>query len=550
MPDALKMSLSLNSNFGPFNIDNCRAGIQRLNQTFPELGLTFRLSLAQCEQWCGQGYGSFKKYDALDAVTTWVIPLFALPANMAFAEFSRSKIPYAGKIFVVSHQLADPIDTIWSLATKLDLGRQLRQHCDSLDMSAFCLKGDKAARAKRDIANVCYCLNDWHDGFTERTNRIFQLLRGPQREGVLREIRVTSRTLALVRVRNILRTSIAIIVYLGATFSSLLRANSTGGLGYAQPHTIALRVLCYFLLLQIILSAAAEGWPQQWIPQLCMKRLGERLDYYDRTFGWNDLGKSEIVPWQGGVYSFQPSKGLLGSRAVPWKKGCGTRSLPEFRSSRHILLLSCAVLSVWVSFSVAFVMSWFTPTVGLGGRGLAESVYVGVWTTNFVLNQWLNRQITNRGKLFHIVWAKDIVITILVLLFFFLPFLGKPPGYCCIGLLTNRSLGWYNSCRSWSAYFSRGAVEAYIDLNLGQVEVQHTWSLYFAGIAGGAAIQGILALTIIGLNLNACKLSWRTDRENLEELCGNEIIAQLYDINEGVEKSKPEPKVSSTTPLL
>ena len=48
------------------------------------------------------------------------------------------------------------------------------------------------------------------------------------------------------------------------------------------------------------------------------------------------------------------------------------------------------------------------------------------------------------------------------------------------------------------------------------------WSLYFTGIAAGAAFQGILAVVIIGVNFDACNLSYRDEKENLEALFRDE----------------------------
>ena len=89
-----------------------------------------------------------------------------------------------------------------------------------------------------------------------------------------------------------------------------------------------------------------------------------------------------------------------------------------------------------------------------------------------------------------------------------------------------------------------------LDLNLGEVELKHTWSIYFTGIAGGAAIQGILALTIIGLNYDACKLSQRTDKENREKLCGDREDATFHRIQVTAGKDSTDPlDVGPTLPL-
>ena len=421
----MNASLRFNATSTTFDIVQCRATIDDLNKMNPGIGLTYRLSLKQCEQYCGKGYGPYGFYDALDAIITWVIPFLALAANMNFTETTLLPLPLGGRLFVFAHQFANPVDTIFSLASKLDLGRRLRKHCDTLELGVLRLKGDELANAKRDIANVCYCSEDFgHDTFEERVNRIFELLQSPYGTDIFRTIKTASRDLALARVRNILRTTVAVLVYVGAAFTALSKTNTTSRLGFAQPHTIALRELCFFLLLEIVLSAAAEGWPHQWTPQSSLHALGAELHRYDPLFGWQSFARKEIEPWDGGIYSYRPQKMLLWRR--PGRRNNQRHKFSSgYGSGRHKLLLALAFLSVLIAFSISFLMSWNTPTVGLGGRCVAEITYLVVWISNFVLEECMAGRIKNRKRLFNCVWAKDTLISFLIILFFLLPFIGE-----------------------------------------------------------------------------------------------------------------------------
>ncbi|KAL9118469.1 MAG: hypothetical protein Q9187_004986 [Circinaria calcarea] len=424
----MNASFRLNATPTAFDIVQCKATIDDLKKMNPGIDLSYKLSLKQCEQYCGEGYGLYGFYDALDAIITWVIPFLALAANMNFTETTLLRLPFGRKLFVFAHQFANPIDTIFSLASKLDLGRRLRKHCDTLELGVLRLKGDELANAKRDIANICYCLEDLgHDTFEERVNRICELVQSPYGTDIFRTIKPASRDLALARVRSILRTTVAVLVYVGAAFTALFKTNTTSRLGFAQPHTITLRELCYFLLLEIVLSAAAEGWPHQWTAQSPFHALGTELHRYDPRFGWQCLGRKEIEPWNGGIYSYRPQKMLL------WRRS-GRRINQKhkfssgYKSGRHKLLLALAFLSVLIAFSISFLMPWNTPTIGLGGRCIAEITYLVVWITNFVLEECMAGRIQNRKRLFHWVWAKDTLISFLVILFFLLPFIGESCG--------------------------------------------------------------------------------------------------------------------------
>ena len=428
------------------------------------LGCSFfpKVPIYKCAEYCGSSFGYYELSDVLETFITWVIPLFALLANMDFAKstFNTPALawPRASKIlnhwslrwlwnpiksqlpnlFVCSVQLANPIGTIWSLADKLDLGQRLWDHFDNDKLYALNLEEAERKGARRDIAHLCYCLDDFgYQKFESRVNRLSDLLMmedDEKRQSVYECVKETSRNLALIRIRNTRRTIFAVFVYVGAVVTSVLASTTPNGLDYSLPHTIALRELCFFVLAQVILSSAVGGWPQQWTPQDIMRNFASQIREVEANQGegrliiWEDLGEEEIAVWDGGSSVFRPQKKFYSSSV--------NEDGNEFSCENRSPFLPCkAWFMVIVAFAVSFTMSSLTPTTGIGGRGLAEILYITVWSVNFIGEYCMTQRIRDRvdhidhnyrRRLFTLIWLKDGSISLLVLLFFFLPFIGKP----------------------------------------------------------------------------------------------------------------------------
>jgi len=521
------------------------------------LGCSFfpKVPIYKCAEYCGSAFGYYELSDVFEAFITWVIPLLALLANMDFAKSTLITLardwPRASKIlnhcslqwlwnpiksqlpkhFVCSVQLANPIGTIWSLADKLDLGQRLWDHFDNDELYDALHLGDaEKDRAHRDIASLCYCLDDFgYEQFESRVNRLFDLLimeGAGISQSVYRDVKETSRSLALVRIRNTRRTTVAVLVYGGAVVTSVLASSTSNGLDYSLPHTIALHELCFFALAQVILSSAAGGWPQQWTPQDIMRNFARKICKIEARLGkegkpslWEDLGEEEIALWDGGSYVFRPQKKIYSSPVNQARN-----RFPCENGSRRLFLPCMAWFMVVFAFAVSFTMSFWTPTTGIGGRGLAEILYIIVWTVNFIGEYYMTRRIRDRidridhnyrRRLFTRIWLKDGIISLLVLLFFFLPF-----------------IGWYNSCKSWSAWFSRWN-SAYLDLNIAKTESWLLFRVYLVGAIVGSVAQVTMALFIIYIKRKAIGLSQRSNEENRTELCrdvgGSTMIEERRD---------------------
>jgi hypothetical protein len=147
------------------SIDDCRARVIAANATTPALNLTFMLTLPQCYEYCGTGYGTYDIWSVISALTSWVIPLFLLLGNVTYAKISSSvfdigkiSLGYTGNwIAVISHLLANPIDFLWSLCLKLGVGHKIKIRCDGMTVVS-------SAKEKKDLSAIAFTLDDFENG--------------------------------------------------------------------------------------------------------------------------------------------------------------------------------------------------------------------------------------------------------------------------------------------------------------------------------------------------------------------------------------------------
>jgi hypothetical protein len=81
-----------------------------------------QLSLLGCETLCGDGYQLWPLSDTFLRLVIWVFPLVALIAHFHFAPLGISNM-----IFIVTHLIGDPIDSIWSLLTRTEVNQRFHR---------------------------------------------------------------------------------------------------------------------------------------------------------------------------------------------------------------------------------------------------------------------------------------------------------------------------------------------------------------------------------------------------------------------------------------
>jgi hypothetical protein len=315
-----------------------------------------------------------------------VIPLFLLLSNVTYAKIFSSlpDIGYRGNwIAVISHLLANPIDFLWSLCIKLDKGRQIKIRCYKIDILKL--------SEMKNLTAISFALEDFNNGkHVEDLLRPLenQTTRAAHYEALRPILRPAACDLADARKHNKLHSTLAILVYGKEVFEALINAKLDGTFPYHMPHTLALRQIYYWLFLAVILSAAAGGFANQWTSHAILKRF--LTARFEALKGLSLQGRidrpnllEELKPWNGGNYSWRHPKDNASGRSVP--------------------LLFLVLLAVTLPVVSAFLISWFTPTVGLGDRGIMELSFAGFWVLNWVLTYVASR-CWHDGGLFRIMW--------------------------------------------------------------------------------------------------------------------------------------------------
>jgi hypothetical protein len=76
------------------------------------------------------------------------------------------------------------------------------------------------------------------------------------------------------------------------------------------------------------------------------------------------------------------------------------------------------------------------------------------------------------------------------------------------------SIGWYNNCKSWSAYFSKGASAAFIDLNMRDTIQKNIFKFYLPMTAASLVTQLLIAAFVIWINWEVIRFTTWSDDEN------------------------------------
>lgn len=466
-------------------IDGCRDRVIQANATSPWLNLTFQLDLPQCLEYCGYGYGPYDKWTIINGIISWVLPLFLILSNVTYAKSSSEYYriwginmgSLANWLAVMCHLLVNPIDFIYTLSIKLDIGREIKDRVDRIPGLSETLR--KSASA------VFFALDDFKNGhYIDILLRPMENTKDPETRNIaiahftlLQDIlEQAARDLSDARRHNKLSAVLAVIIYVKEVVEALLAYESDKNFPYHMPHTLALRQLYYWIFLAIVLSSALGGFASQWTSQSILRQFLRRRSEIlkENQIRYENITLESVQPWDGGNYSWRYPKGE--------------------HTDRRRILLALAFLAVLIPCGLASAMSWFTPTQGLGDRSILELAYTALWLLNWGITNLASRCLKGQ-TLFRIMWW-NLFLSLATLIVLFAAF-----------------QGWFNNCQSWMAYFSRGSA-AVLDLNMRDVEEGLIYKFYLPMVVCALAIQLGLAGTILGMNRSVLMfMDWR-DHEN------------------------------------
>ncbi|MCJ1471153.1 hypothetical protein MMC07_009801 [Pseudocyphellaria aurata] len=380
------------------------------------------VSLEACELLAGPSYGGYGLGNTLDSITTWVVPLLILVGNMNYDSFAAQK--YWNQITVALHLLANPIHAMWSLLVKLDVKRRIEVRCRD---------GLRGVGRGDDIvwiySAILYALDDFN--FSANFEHHFNSLMAIARSDAVEDqeaCRIAAIELTVSRVNNTRRAWFAILGYVAAVTANIIRADFAEKMPVHISHTIALRELNFWLICAIILSAKVGGFPSEW------KSVGVLVDLQAKLTSAPFILRP-LQPWTGGNYTWRPRKNMSSISASP--------------DRRFVVLAFLATASVTTAMLMSFVLSYLTPTKGIGVRSTVELCYWGWWCVNATATYLFERNRSPSKKKWLWTIAKDGLAAIFMVVFLF-----------------SAWAGWWNSCYYWSSALHPGTSRdtAYIDL--------------------------------------------------------------------------------------
>ncbi|KAF8249218.1 hypothetical protein K440DRAFT_677656 [Wilcoxina mikolae CBS 423.85] len=490
-------------------------GVSNRNKTYGACFNTFKgkdmknISLDDCRHEC-TGFERYEMVDVLERISLWIVPLIVLVGNFQVPPFGS-----LNTIYSVIHLLGDPIDSICSLLTKLEVSKRL--HARWVSVSAVGnaannhgsielegLAGGTALRITpehaRDIATVNAIFDDW--GFS--TNSVFEImfqtltdLDAQGREKFIAACIDAAHRLSESRADERRRTSFAVLGYIVAIIAAFLKslAMPDRALDRKTAFSIAFAMSMSGLIPAVVLSTTVgsftsnraavriirdlqaelgDSWP---IPDPETRQVSSRLSNpFSGCVVWNSCETLEdALPYGGGNYSYRPSKhscltGLLHQD-----------SLPRDRSTAKLYIYSVLPLIIGVGCAIYVTVS--TPTTGFSCRLLLT------WTLGCFLT----------GKYrWYATLIKDFVIALTIW-----------------GLIFSAFVGVFNTCFCWSAWFSRhgGAyIEIKIDDQLEKLSTT-TWPALVGLCIGG---HGLVVLLMLRGNLHGVQLFSRDESERRE----------------------------------
>jgi hypothetical protein len=354
-----------------------------------------------CEQVCGAGASPYPKWETINAVTTWMLPLFVLIGNVQFSNFqmrtsesraswwAESRDVILGHALVACHLLGNPIDYLFSHLEKLEEMRRIRRQVGDERVAIVCI-ALLDLNGEGIVARICEVETQPDARLTPQEQTVHRA----NREQLIDVCSSPAFLLAHTRISSTRRSAIAVIAYSIALFTSLESAMAQDSVPAHTPHTLALRVLYYWLITAVTVSSATGAFPTEYTVWAALRPVIAEYGHNMNTLG-------PALSLQGASYGHRRQKKV------------NLDSAPR---------LAAALLSVIGAWAFAFAMSFITPARGIGCRNFVQIGYLCAWIINFVVSQLIQQKAKQK-------WSKcstafDVIVAIPTILCLFLAWLG------------------------------------------------------------------------------------------------------------------------------
>ncbi|KAI9766014.1 MAG: hypothetical protein M1840_007021 [Geoglossum simile] len=412
----------------------------------------------------------YPRSDIYARIAGWCVPLFIL-----IGSFQYAALGIRNALFVAVHLLSDPCTTIFSLLAKLANDKARHETCRK-DLR-------RSDHECRSVAAILSAYDEWEDCMKAADNvplgdhnlagegtynALSQLLAPSQditpgfSDELMGACMAAAKELVDSRADGLWKTSLGVLNYVAVCILAFLRT-VVGEVNTRTGHTIAFAMLYTFLIPGVLISAMVGEFATKRSSRRILIRLQKQFDSIQKrherpsitVFRFNNMPESELYQMLesvGGNYAFRPYQRCQGREMVA--------------------LRIVAALPVLMATICAVMISYTSPTRGIGCRSVLQLLFFAVWVVSAILTNLLSRKIKRPATLWTWIRVKNLVI--------FIP-------QCAIYLAA--FCGLFNSPQCWSAQISHGS-KAFILLDMKpeiRALVKKTWPT-LAGCVLGAQL--------------------------------------------------------------
>jgi hypothetical protein len=316
------------------------------------------LTLSGCYRLCGTKTSAYR--DSAPRLITWLLPITILIANMQFAPIGKERF------LMVLHLLGDPIDSTWSLLSKVEIWNR----CFSLAQELHQAREHQVQRDKENQAkNIAVIISaaeeligplDTNIDAKQVFEEMLTCSTMPLEE--IDDLNwKTASNLVDSRTNEMLRTCFSILQYLFQVMAAFVPA--IGEASSPSGGEIGTAMLLSWLLPVVLLSNAVGDFTSS---RKCLRIVLSFMEQIGSQPGQHSFcapkhssldlpGVHRVqetsyfnsLAWSGAIYSYRPDKHLFKTRA----HGHGPYSFAFiFRSARHCVLFNRFCYSVYATY--------------------------------------------------------------------------------------------------------------------------------------------------------------------------------------------------------
>ncbi|KAF8543174.1 hypothetical protein BDD12DRAFT_726849 [Trichophaea hybrida] len=399
------------------------------------INLTFKNCTSVCPDW-----EQYETVDVFQRISLWIVPLIVLVGN-----FQVAPLGSLNTIFSVIHLLGDPIDSMCSLLTKLEVSKRLHARWISLSTMGNsandhgCIELEELVKGTvlqitpeqaRDLATVNSIFDDWDFSTNSVFESMFQTLThldAPGRDGFITACIDAAHRLSESRADERRRTSFAVLGYIVAIIAAFLKTltGKSQTLDRKIAFSIAFSMSMSGLIPAVVLSTMVgsftsnrvavriirdlkaelgDSWhildPGTWQVSSTLRNPVSRCAVWK---SWETLDNT--LPYAGGNYSYRPSKYVPPTGLLPWNGFIGDRSTTK--------IYIYSVLPLIIAVGCAITVTWLTPTKGFSCRSLVQLSFLLLWIMSLFLT-WISGYFLTGKYRWYAILIKDFIIALII----------------------------------------------------------------------------------------------------------------------------------------